>query len=54
MHRDMLEGQVSKHRSAGHGVVLVGYRSACLGLVAFSDPLRTTAKDAVAQLRADG
>jgi Cu+-exporting ATPase len=54
MHRDSPEGQMSKHRTDGHGVILIGRGSEFVGLIAISDPLRTTSKDAVAQLKADG
>jgi Cu+-exporting ATPase len=54
MHRDTPEGQVSKHRKDGHGVILVGHKTGYIGLVAISDPLRTTSKDAVAELKKDG
>jgi Cu+-exporting ATPase len=54
MHRDTPEGQISKHRSAGHGVVLIGHHTGFVGLIAISDPLRTTSRDAVAELKAEG
>jgi Cu+-exporting ATPase len=53
-HREALTGEAASHRSAGHGVVLIGLNDRCVGLVAFSDPLRPTSKDAVAKLKSDG
>jgi Cu+-exporting ATPase len=54
MHLEMLISPSHSHRIAGHAVVLIGHRDRCAGLVAFSDPLRTTAKNTVAKLKADG
>ncbi len=54
VHREGLLSEAHTHRLAGHGVVLIGVGDRCVGLVAFSDPLRPTSKDAVARLKADG
>ena len=54
MHLEILLSQAHSHRIAGHAVVLIGHRDRCAGLVAFSDPLRTTAKSTVSKLKAEG
>ncbi|HET6573321.1 MAG TPA: heavy metal translocating P-type ATPase [Fimbriiglobus sp.] len=54
VHREAMLSEAHTHRVAGHGVVLIGAGDRCLGLVAFSDPLRPTSKDAVAKLKGEG
>ena len=54
VHREAMLSEAHTHRIAGHGVVLIGVGDRCAGLVAFSDPLRPTSKDAVAKLKSEG
>jgi Cu+-exporting ATPase len=54
MHQEMLISAAHGHRIAGHGVVLIGYGDRCCGLIAISDPLKTSSKTAVSRLKKDG
>jgi Cu+-exporting ATPase len=54
VHRDIMLSEANSHRVAGRGVVLIGVDDRCVGLVAVTDPLRPTSKDAVDALHAQG
>lgn len=54
MHLEMLLSEAHSHRNNGYGVIAVGHRDRCAGLVVISDPLRSSSKNAVAQFLRDG
>jgi Cu+-exporting ATPase len=54
MHLEMLLSEAHSHRNNGHGVIAIGHRDRCAGLVVISDPLRASSKNAVAQFRSEG
>ncbi|MDF0490516.1 heavy metal translocating P-type ATPase [Sphingomonas sp. H39-1-10] len=49
-----LDAPAERHRSEGAGVMLVAIDGRLAGLLAVADPLKQSARDAIAQLRKDG
>jgi Cu+-exporting ATPase len=49
-----LEAAAERHRSAGAGVMLVAIDGKIAGLLAVADPIRASAREAIAALRAEG
>jgi Cu+-exporting ATPase len=49
-----LDAPAERHRSEGAGVMLVAIDKRLAGLLAVADPLKQSARDAIAQLREDG
>jgi Cu+-exporting ATPase len=49
-----LDAAADRHRSEGAGVILVAIDGTLAGLLAVADPVRASARDAIAALRAEG
>ena len=49
-----LDGAADRHRSEGAGVILIAIDGVLAGLLAVADPVRASAHDAIAALRAEG
>ncbi|MDQ2764207.1 MAG: copper-translocating P-type ATPase, partial [Pseudomonadota bacterium] len=49
-----LDAAADRHRSEGAGVILIAIDGALAGLLAVADPVRASAHDAIAALRAEG
>lgn len=50
----LLDAAADRHRSEGAGVILIAIDGALAGLLAVADPVRASAGDAIAALRAEG
>lgn len=52
--RDLMESEVHKYRQEGRVVMMVGERDRGIGLIAATDPIRSTSAEGVKKLRDDG
>ena len=52
--QDLMLSEAMTHRKQGHGVIFVGEAGRCVGVVVMNDPIRSTLRQAVQELKSAG